>query len=190
MTHEIWVSVDVETSGPTPHTGSLLSIGACLVEDPGQGIELLLQPDPDLPWAEDAAVIHGLDRGVLDRDGLLPAAAMAAFDAWLASVVPAGARPVMAALNAPFDWMFVADAFWRYLGRNPFGSSALDLKALYLGRHLDTVRQWAGTSRLAMLERYPVDLPHTHHALADAREQAAILRGILSAVMGAPDDDR
>ena len=28
MTAETWVSVDVETSGPTPHTGSLLSIGA------------------------------------------------------------------------------------------------------------------------------------------------------------------
>jgi hypothetical protein len=74
--------------------------------------------------------------------------------------------------------MFVSDAFWRHLGRNPFGASALDLKALYMGRHLDAVHRWAGTSRLAMLQRYPVDLPHTHHALDDAREQAAICRRI------------
>jgi hypothetical protein len=31
-----------------------------------------------------------------------------------------------------------------------------------------------------MLERYPVDLPHTHDALDDAREQAAICRAILA----------
>jgi ribonuclease T len=107
---------------------------------------------------------------------------MEVFDAWLAAAVPAGFRPVMAALNAPFDWMFVADAFWRHLGRNPFGVSALDLKALYLGRHLESVRRWSDTSRLSMLRRYPVGLPHTHRALDDAREQAAILREILAAV--------
>jgi inhibitor of KinA sporulation pathway (predicted exonuclease) len=31
-----------------------------------------------------------------------------------------------------------------------------------------------------MLEHYPVDLPHTHRALDDAREQAAILAAILA----------
>ena len=36
-------------------------------------------------------------------------------------------------------------------------------------------------SRLRMRERYPVDLPHTHDALDDAREQAAICRAILAA---------
>jgi DNA polymerase III alpha subunit (gram-positive type) len=105
---------------------------------------------------------------------------MEAFETWLVQVVPDGSRPVFVALNAPFDWMFVADAAWRHLGRNPFGASALDLKALYLGRHLDTVGRWRDTSRVRMLERYPVGLPHTHHALDDAREQAAICRAILA----------
>ena len=80
--------------------------------------------------------------------------------------------------------MFVADAAWRHLGRNPFGASALDLKALYMGRHLNEVERWRDTSRVRMLERYPVDLPHTHHALDDAREQAAICRGILAGARG------
>jgi DNA polymerase III epsilon subunit-like protein len=180
MPAETWISVDVETSGPTPSTGSMLSIGACLVDDPERGIELRLRPDPALPWLEEAAAIHGLDRETLVRDGLEPGAAMAAFDAWLREVVPAGSRPVMVGLNAPFDWMFVADAFWRHLGRNPFGASALDIKALYLGRHLGDVRRWAETSRVAMLARYPVALPHTHDALDDAREQAALCRWILA----------
>jgi DNA polymerase III epsilon subunit-like protein len=184
VTAETWISVDVETSGPSPSTGSLIAIGACLVERPEEGIELLLRPDPDLPWSADAEAVHGLDRERLARDGLAPAAAMASLAAWLERVVPAGSRPVFVALNAPFDWMFVADAAWRHLGRNPFGVSALDLKALYLGRHLETVGRWADTSRLRMLARYPVGLPHTHDALDDAREQAAICRAILAAARG------
>jgi DNA polymerase III epsilon subunit-like protein len=176
---ETWISVDVETSGPTPHTGSLLSVGACLVDDPERGIELLLRPEPALPWDRSAEAIHRLDRATLERDGLEPGEAMVLLDRWIAEVVPEGSRPVFVALNAPFDWMFVADACWRHLGRNPFGHSALDIKALYLGRHAAEVRRWSETARVRILERYPVTLPHTHTALADAREQAAIFRRIL-----------
>jgi ribonuclease T len=185
VTTETWISVDVETSGPTPSTGSLLAIGACLVERPEQGIELLFRPDPELPWDVEAEAVHGFDRERLLRDGLDPAQAMVDFETWLQQVVPDGSRPIFVALNAPFDWMFVADVAWRHLGRNPFGVSALDLKAVYLGRHLDEVDRWRDTSRVRMLERYPVALPHTHHALDDAREQAAICRAILA---GARDE--
>ncbi len=184
MAAETWISVDVETSGPTPHTGSLLSIGACLVEDPDRGIELLLRPEADLPWLAEAEAIHGLDRALLEREGFVPAEAMAELERWIAEVTPEGSRPVMVALNAPFDWMFVADAFWRHLGRNPFGPSALDIKALYLGRHLPEVDRWSLTGRRAMLEHYPVALPHTHAALDDAREQAVLCRLIVEGLPG------
>lgn len=181
MAAETWISVDVETSGPTPSTGSLLSIGACLVDEPERGIELLLRPDPSLPWSEEAAAIHRLDRATLERDGLEPVEAVTRLERWVCDVVPEGSRPVFVALNAPFDWMFVADAFWRHLGRNPFGPSALDIKALYLGRHLAEVGAWGATGRPRMLERYPVALPHTHTALADAQEQAMLCARILRA---------
>ena len=178
MDAETWISVDVETSGPTPGTGSLVAIGACLVYRPDEGIEILVRPDPALPWRVDAEVIHGLGRERLERDGLEPKEAIERLAAWLERVVPPGSRPVFVAFNAPFDWMFVADYAWRYLGRNPFGISALDLKALYLGRHLESVERWAETTRERVRERYPIALPHTHRALDDAREQAAICRRI------------
>jgi DNA polymerase III epsilon subunit-like protein len=187
---ETWISLDVETSGPTPHTGSLLSIGACLVADPDRGIELLLRPQTDLPWSMEAEAIHRLDRATLEREGWPPAEAMAELERWIAEVTPEGSRPVMVALNAPFDWMFVADAFWRHLGRNPLGHAALDIKALYLGRHLDEVEAWAHTSRRAMLERYPVALPHTHNALDDAREQAVLCRLIVEGRAGEARPER
>jgi ribonuclease T len=66
----------------------------------------------------------------------------------------------------------------RAVGANPFGISALDIKALYVGRHFDRVGSWAETGRHQVRARYPVDLPHTHDALDDAREQAAICRRI------------
>ncbi len=74
-------------------------------------------------------------------------------------------------------WMFLADALWRALGRNPFGHAPLDLKALYMGR--DAVRHWGDTTREDMARRYPVAEPHTHNALDDARAQAAIARRLL-----------
>ena len=178
MSAEVWISVDVETSGPTPGTASLLAIGACLVDRPEEGIRLLLRPDAALAWSDEAEAVHRLSRERLARDGLEPGHAMEQLAAWLERVVPAGSRPVFVSLNAPFDWMFVADYLWRHLGRNPFGISALDLKALYLGRHLDEIDDWAATTSDLIRARYPIESPHTHDALDDAREQAEICRRI------------
>lgn len=38
ISDELYISVDVETSGPVPGIYSLLSIGACLVSEPAQSI--------------------------------------------------------------------------------------------------------------------------------------------------------
>ena len=79
--------------------------------------------------------------------------------------------------NSPFDWMFVADYFWRYLGRNPFGVSALDLKSYYMGR--EHVTRWSETRRVNVDRQLRLDPDHSHHALDDARGQAAIARVLL-----------
>jgi hypothetical protein len=42
-------------------------------------------------------------------------------------------RPVFVGFNAAFDWSFVNYYFQRYLGENPFGFAALDIKSLYMG---------------------------------------------------------
>lgn len=58
---------------------------------------------------------------------------MLKFSQWISRVVPEGSQPVFTAFNAPFDWMFINDYFHRYLGYNPFGHKALDIKAFYMG---------------------------------------------------------
>jgi ribonuclease T len=173
---EILISVDIEASGPTPSTGSLIAIGACLVDDPATAFYLELRPLPGLPWSEEAERVHRLAKEQLERDGLDPAAAMEQFEGWI-SDVSAGRRPVFTGWNAGFDWMFVADYFARFLGRNPFGIDPLDIKAYLMGR--DRLSRWANTRRSAVAERYGDVEPLTHYALDDARQQAAFIGRLL-----------
>ncbi|MFO1539204.1 MAG: 3'-5' exonuclease [Chloroflexota bacterium] len=174
---EVLVSVDVETSGPTPGTGSLLSLGACLVTDPAQTFYREIAPIDGLPWDRATERVHGLTRTHLAAAGVPPAAAMADFVAWVGVVAPAPARPVFVGFNAPFDWMFVADYLHRFAGVNPFGHGALDLKALYMGRH--GVPRWAETTQEHVRRAHPVTERGTHHALDDARVQALLARSLL-----------
>lgn len=174
MAHdEVLVSIDVEASGPSPSTGSLLSIGACLVENPQIALYLELKPLPGQPWSEDAERIHGLSRRQLEESGLEAAAAMQRLAAWLTEVSDRR-EPVFVGFNATFDWMFVADYFHRFLGHNPFGASGLDIKAYYMGRR--RLVRWDETRLDLVARRYGLAAVHAHHALDDAREQARLMR--------------
>jgi ribonuclease T len=173
---EALVSVDIEASGPSPGTGSMLSLGACLVEDPARGLYLELKPIPGLAWDAAAEGIHGLDRARLEAEGLEPAIAMAELETWLRREC-GGRQPIFVGFNAPYDWMFVADYFSRFVGHNPFGISALDLKSLYMGKH--GVTRWEDTRKVHVNRRLGLLAPHSHHALDDAREQAELARILL-----------
>ncbi len=175
---EVYVSVDVETAGPNPSQYSLLSIGACLVADRERTFYAELKPVND-KYDPVALSISGLSMEELARRGLAPPKAMAAFDEWLASEVPSSHLPVFVAFNAPFDWMFVTDYFYRYLGRNPFGHAALDIKALYMGM---TGVPWARTTMRSIAPYYADHLALSHHALHDALDQADLFIRILSDV--------
>jgi len=183
-TPEVFISVDVEASGPAPGRYSLLSVGACLVDDPARTFYAELQPVGEAATAE-AMAVHNLDLERLKRDGLPPAEAMKRFEAWLQAVVPAGALPVFVGFNAAFDWMFVADYFERFLGRNPFGHTALDLKAYFMGL---TGSAWGDTTKRALAGRYPDHPQLTHNALQDALDQAALFRRMRAERFRTPDE--
>jgi DNA polymerase III epsilon subunit-like protein len=83
---EVFVSVDVETAGPIPGEYSLLSIGACVVDDPAKTFSCELKPinrnaDPK------ALEVSGLSLDELAKNGLEPAEAMRAFKQWLDALV-------------------------------------------------------------------------------------------------------
>ena len=170
------IVVDVETAGPNPSNYALLSIGACALEEPQHNFYVELKPDSKA-FDKQALDVSHLSMERLSENGTPPREAMQQFGDWVAKVLPAGAVPILAAFNAPFDWMFVNDYFHRYLGRNPFGHKALDIKAFYMGQHGTT---WADTSLSKICQRYNCKLELPHHALEDAIESAAVFRTILT----------
>lgn len=173
--HEYYISIDVETAGPHPGRYALLAIGACAISNPSDSFYIELQPDREDNQPE-ALQVSGLDLSDLKVHGQPPGAAMQAFADWLAAIIPAGHRAVFVAFNAPFDWAFVNEYFQRYLGHNPFGHSALDIKAYFMGLK---GLAWSETSMKAATQSYFGERPLTHHALQDALDQAELFRKML-----------
>lgn len=169
---EVLISVDVETSGPIPGEFSMQSIGACAVDAPHKQFECLLKPvntnaDPA------ALAVSGLSMEKLERTGTNPREAMERFEAWIAAIAGEEGQPIMVGFNAPFDWSFVNYYFHRFLGRNPFGFTALDIKAYYMGV---ACTSWHDTRSSVMRRKLGASLEGDHHALQDALAQAELFR--------------
>ncbi|KAB1579186.1 3'-5' exonuclease [Serratia marcescens] len=173
---EFYVSVDIETSGPIPGEFSMLSIGACLVSNPKSALYLTLQPD-SLKYDPEALAVSGFDLEALAREGLSPLKAMSELDKWLTSLCPFGKQAIFVGLNAPFDWSFVNYYFHKYLGRNPFGFTALDIKAYFMGT---TGSQWKDTKSSHMTAILKPCSAPSHNALDDARFQAELFALMLA----------
>lgn len=173
--NETYISVDVETAGPSPANYSLLSIGACTVLEPLETFYIELKPVHEAATPE-ALQISRLNMDELRKHGTPPKTAMQQFADWTKKVTPADSRAVLVAFNAPFDWMFVNDYFHRYLGHNPFGHSALDMKAFYMGMRGVA---WSETGMDAVSDYLLGKRTLSHHALQDARDQAELFRKML-----------
>jgi len=178
--NEEFISVDIETSGPNPRDYALLSIGACTITEPRKTFYIELKPDID-GSVQEALAISNLSLEKLQKEGMLAKNAMQKFTQWLGEVISEESQPVFTAFNAPFDWMFINDYFHRYLGHNPFGYKALDIKALYMGIHKT---KWTETSYNKVNKKTGVETVLTHHALEDAIQQAKIFEILLGELRG------
>lgn len=154
----------------------MLSLGACTLPEPRQTFYVELQPDSEA-FEPEAMAIHQLSLEVLAGEGVPPEEAMQRFADWVEEVVEPGVQPVFVAFNAPFDWMFVNDYFHRYVGHNPFGHKALDIKAYYMGLH---GVPWLETSHRNILNHYANHSKLTHHALKDALAEADLFQAMLT----------
>ena len=172
---EAFISIDVETAGPIPGEYSMLSIGACLVADPSLTFACELKPI-NLNAVPAALEVSGLSLEQLLETGLDPAPAMARFADWIGDVSGA-AVPVFVGFNAPFDWSFVNYYFHRFTGDNPFGFTALDIKALWMGV---SGCSWADTRSSRIAKEVHPKLHGDHDALHDALYQAELFRLILN----------
>src|SRR3989338_3008189 len=166
---EIYISVDVETSGPIPAEFSLLSLGACVVGNTSKTFYAEIKPLND-NFIKQALEVSGLSIEELKTKGEKPTEAMCRFEKWIKEVSGEN-RLVFVAFNATFDWSFTHWYFIKFLGRDPFGISGLDIKAYFMGKK--GVR-WNETVKKNIRLHYPSKTRHTHNALDDAVEQAEI----------------
>ena len=162
---EVFISVDVEASGPIPGEYSLLSLGACKAgEESGFIVEL--RPVNEA-FDKNALDVVGKSLEHFRRAGEPPEKAMKLFLDWIKDTA-AGGQPVFVGFNAAFDWSFVNYYFLKYLDHNPVGFAALDIKSYYAGL---LGCAWEATRSSRILKRFKPPMDHTHNALADAIEQ-------------------
>ncbi len=145
---ELYFSVDVEASGPIPGEYSMLSLGACRVDDFEKSFYAELKPVSE-HFVPKALEVSGFDLGRLSREGREATEVMQSFQSWVVEQSLA-ATPVFVGFNAPFDWSFVNWYFHKFVGGNPFGVAALDIKAYYMGM---SGCLWEGT-KSSRLPRY------------------------------------
>lgn len=173
---EKYISVDIEASGPIQGEFSMLSLGACVVGDENKTFYLEIKPLNN-NFVEKALKIARLSMEELKIKGLEPAQAMANFEKWILEVSK-DHRPVFVGFNATFDWMFTHWYFMKFLGRDPFGISGLDIKAYYMGLKNCS---WNETIKKKVRLDFPSKTKHTHNALDDAIEQAEIFGKMMRA---------
>lgn len=169
---EVYLSVDIEAAGPIPSEYSLLTIGACDALNPLQTFSCELKPttrnaDPK------ALEVTGLSLDRLEREGLAPADGMRRFRDWVLSTAGTSGIPVFVGFNAAFDWSFVNYYFHKYLGENPFGFAALDIKSMYMGAARSS---WEFTKSSHIEKALRPSLKGDHCALHDAQYQAELFR--------------
>lgn len=173
---ETLISVDIEASGPIPGEYSMLSLGACVVGAPEKNFYVELKPITR-NYLPQAMAVAGLNLDELEKHGVEPSRAMADFAAWIASVTPHDHLPVFVAYPIAFDSMFVAYYFHRFLQRNPFGVSGLDVKSFYAGM-MGT--PYVASGKHDMEPQFTEDLALSHNALEDAIAQARLFERLLA----------
>lgn len=172
---EVFISVDIEASGPIPGEYSMLSLGACVVGNPDESFYAELKPINE-NFVEEALEVTGFSLAALKATGEEPRLAMERFERWIRQAAGDN-RPVFVAFNATFDWSFTHWYLIKFLGRDPFGISGLDIKAYFMGRHRTS---WGKTVKKEVRAKYLSRRAHTHQALDDAKEQAEIFSRLLA----------
>jgi hypothetical protein len=175
---EVYIAVDVEADGPIPGPYSMLSLGMAAVGYPDCSFYTEIRPISER-FQPQALVVTGMDRDRLLREAPLAEHAMEAAARWVNDLRNIG-RPVFLAAPAVWDGMFVHWYFMNFVGRSPFGQtgSGIDLRSYWMGLR---GCEWVQTRKGRIKHDLGItDLPHTHHARADAVELAVLFERILA----------
>ena len=184
--NEIYVSVDIEADGPIPGDNSMLSIGSAAYDESGSLLStfsaniLPLQAAQQNPITMEFWSKQPKAWAELQKDRHAPGRVMHQYHAWLQDISPdTDTSLVFVAYPAVFDFAYVHWYFIHFVGVDPFGFSALDLKTYAMA-----------TLNLKFSETYKSNMPKDwlnrnhppHVALADAIEQGEMFFEIRKAI--------
>lgn len=184
--YDVYFSADVETDGPIPGEFSMLSFALVYAgafdgshfdrpRDYGTHFYRELRPISNR-FEPEALKVNGLNRDLLIAKGSDPTETMTEAATWVRSLSGKG-RPVLVAYPLSFDWSWMYWYFVRFSREgSPFNhSSCFDVKTAFALKAGVPIAA-AGQSRVEAALR--PHTPHTHHALADAVEQAQLFANI------------
>ena len=182
----IYLSIDIEASGPFPGLFSLVSVGAVPVIRVKERWQLdeestyyeELKPFPGAGELEEATNIHGLTTEYLAEKGTEPATAMENFAEYLRGLTKRYKKITPAAWPSSFDSPFVGWYFQHFLGENPLGWSAFDIPSFGMGLFRCSRPGLREQMRKAGIEA-PKN-PDPHNALQDAIEQGHFAAQLLN----------
>lgn len=146
--NQLWIMVDIETSGPVIGTHSMTELGA-VVGSKKDGVvdrfEAIFKP------IGNAVVVSPESFEKAKKEGIAPVEAMKRFASWSAPFLEK--KALFVARPAAFDWPWIVWYAWTFLGENPFGFKSVCASSWFQAKG----------------KRFEVDLPHV--AVQDAEIQ-------------------
>jgi hypothetical protein len=183
---EIYVSTDVESDGPVPGPNSMLSFASAaytadkeLLGTFSANLETLPGASPH-PKTAEWWLTQPEAWAACRLDPQPPEVAMQQYANWLGALP---GTPVFVAYPVGFDFVFVYWYLMRFVGRSPFGFSALDIKT-YAMALLRT--EYGNATKRRLPAHWFGTQPHTHIALDDAIEQGTLFCNMLAENIGRP----
>lgn len=180
---ELYISIDIETDGPAPGVNNMLSLGAVALAPDGPGwVELdtwykkflgMPRAWPNFQteqwWREHP---EAFEEVMKDREQ--PDEAIAHFIAWLEDNY-GKYKLIAVAWPAAFDFAFVNYYCHAYVGRNPLGFAALDIRSYINGLQRHPAYYGLGKAETAQLIGTVDDTGLRQHvALDDAIRQGRL----------------
>lgn len=165
-----YIMVDVETDGPCPGIYSMVALGAVVVE-PGlkRTFKRFISPVTD-NYVDEALAACRLTREQTKQFND-PELVMVTFSEWL-KYVSQGDQLRFVSDNNGFDWQFINYYFHRFVGKNPFGFSSINLNSVWKGMQK--------TTRVNIKKMRKTK--HTHDPLDDAMGNAEAMLTMIEKV--------
>jgi DNA polymerase III alpha subunit (gram-positive type) len=178
---EIYVSTDIETDGWHPGENSMLSLGSAayfsdktLIDTFTRNLDILpdAEPNPETmewwktqpeAWAACRQDCQPADKAILE------------YHQWL---VDLPGQIIFVGEPVAFDYPMVTYYLNRFANDNPFGYRVIDIRSLAMGL---LGCNYTESSKDSLPDEFNDDMPHSHIALDDAKEQGEIFCNLLIA---------